>query len=258
MLVKRNDLRLGVVNGDRGHITAVDPERRQLTLDLGGEQVTLGPGYLEDRTVHGDPTLQHGYAMTVHVAQGLTVDHAFVLAGSGLDRELGYTALSRGRESNHLYAARDVDTARVEYAPIDPHRSDPIARLAAQLQTSSAGTLAIDIEEESQAGTLLADARREHGLVVADRHAAEHAHGRWLPHRRRELAHLRHTETQLAHRVETLQRQEAEQRHGGRPFVDDRDDHSQYRDMERLIAERRLERELGRGAEITRGRGLER
>ena len=88
MLVKRNDLRLGVVNGDRGRVTAVDPERRQLTLDLGGEQVPLGSGYLEDRTVHGDPTLQHGYAMTVHVAQGLTVEHASVLAGPGLNREL--------------------------------------------------------------------------------------------------------------------------------------------------------------------------
>jgi conjugative relaxase-like TrwC/TraI family protein len=258
VLVKRNDLRLGVVNGDRGHITAVDSNGRQLTLNLGGEQVTLGPGYLEDRTVHGDPTLQHGYAMTVHVAQGLTVDHCFVLAGPGLDRELGYTALSRGRESNHLYTARDPDTARVEYAPTDPYKTDPIARLAAQLQTSSAATLAIDVGEESRAGALLADARREHRLVVAELRAAEDGHGRWLPHRRRELAHLRHTETQLAHRVETLQRQEAEQLHGGRPFVDDRDDYSRDRDMARLIAERRLERELGRGAEITRGRGLER
>ena len=144
VLVKRNDLRLGVVNGDRGRVTAVDPDTRQLTLDLGGEQVTLGPGYLEDRTVHGDPTLQHGYAMTVHVAQGLTVDHAFVLAGPGLNRELGYTAISRGRESNHLYVAREPETARVEYAPTDPYRVDPIARLTAQLATSSETTLAID------------------------------------------------------------------------------------------------------------------
>jgi ATP-dependent exoDNAse (exonuclease V) alpha subunit len=150
VLVKRNDLRLGVVNGDRGHVTAIDSQRRQLTLNLGGEQVTLGPGYLEDRTIHGDPTLQHGYALTVHVAQGLTVDRCFVLAGPGLDRELGYTALSRGRQTNQLYAARDSDTTRVEYAPTDPHQTDPIARLAAQLQTSLAGTLAVDVGQESR------------------------------------------------------------------------------------------------------------
>ena len=254
VLVKRNDLRLGVVNGDRGRVTAVDPERRQLTLELGGEKVTLGPGYLDDRTVHGDPTLQHGYAMTVHVAQGLTVDHAFVLAGPGLNRELGYTALSRGRETNHLYAARDADTARVEYAPADPHRTDPIARLAAQLATSSETTLAIDTGDPATASGLLAAAEREHRQAVAQRRAAEASRGRWLPHRRRELEHLRHTETQLARRVETLRRQQAEQNHGARPFVEDRDDHTHTARWPACIAERRLQRELGQ----ERGRGLER
>ena len=253
VLVKRNDLRLGVVNGDRGRVTAVDPEKRLLTLDLGGERVTLDRDYLDDRTVHGDPTLQHGYAMTVHVAQGLTVDHAFVLAGPGLNRELGYTALSRGRETNQLYAARDVETPRVEYAPADPHRTDPIARLAAQLATSSETTLAIDAGDPAASGVLAA-AEREHGQVVDRRVAAEASRSRWLPHRRRELEHLRQAETQLARRVETLHREQTEQDHGARPFVEDRDDHTQYREMARRIAERRLRRELGQ----ERGRGLER
>ena len=224
------------------------PRARQLTLDLGGEQVTLGPGYLDDRTVHGDPTLQHGYAMTVHVAQGLTVDHAFVLAGPGLDRELGYTALSRGRETNHLYAARDAETARVEYAPTDPHRSDPIARLAAQL-ADELGRHARDRHRaEPTSGARCSPTReREHRQVVAERRAAETSRGRWLPHRRaRARSSSATTETQLARRVETLRRQQAEQRHGARPFVEDRDDHTQYREMARRIAERRLERELGR------------
>ena len=253
VLVKRNDLSLGVVNGDRGRVTAVDPEKRQLTLDLGGEEVTLGPGYLEDRTVRGDPTLQHGYAMTVHVAQGLTVDHALVLAGPGLNRELGYTALSRGRETNHLYAARDPDAPRLEYAPVDPHRTDPIARLAAQLATSSETTLAIDAGDPA-ASRALGAAEREHGQVVDRRVAAEASRSRWLPHRRRELEHLRQAETRLARRVESLRRQQTEQNHGARPFVEDRDDHTQYREMARRIAERRLQRELGQ----ERGRGLER
>jgi ATP-dependent exoDNAse (exonuclease V) alpha subunit len=254
VLLKRNDLRLGVVNGDRGHVTAVDPERRQLTLELGGERVTLGRDYLDDRTSHGDPTLQHGYAMTVHVAQGLTVDHAFVLAGPGLNRELGYTALSRGRETNQLYAARDVETPRIEYAPADPHRTDPVERLAAQLATSSETKLAIDAGDPAPASAVLAAAEREHGQVVDRRVAAEASRSRWLPHRRRELEHLRQAETQLARRVETLHRQQTEQDHGAQPFVEDRDDYTQYREMARRIAERRLQRELGH----ERGRGLER
>jgi len=258
VLVKRNDLRLAVVNGDRGRVTAVDLDTRQLTLDLGGEQVTLGAGYLDDRTAHGDPTLQHGYAMTVHVAQGLTVDHCFVLAGPGLDRELGYTALSRGRETNRLYAARDVETARIEYAPTDAYKTDPIASLVAQLETSSAGTLAIDIGQQPRADVLLGDVQRELDRVSADRRAAETARGRWLPHRRHELEHLRKAESRLVRRVEILRRQDAEQRHGDRPFVEDREDHTQFREMARLVAERRLEREIGRGAELGRTRGLER
>ena len=253
VLVKRNDLRLGVVNGDRGRVTAVDPEARQLTLDLDGEQVTLGAGYLEDRTVHGDPTLQHGYAMTVHVAQGLTVDHAFVLAGAGLNRELGYTAISRGRESNHLYVAREPETARVEYAPTDPYRVDPIARLTAQLATSSETTLAIDTGRPTT-DHALDDAEREHREVVAQRLAAETSRGRWLPYRRRELEALRRSEAQIGRRVETLRRQQAEQRHGDQPFLEDRVDYSQSREMDRRIAERRLDREQARDL----GRGLER
>ncbi len=140
VIVKRNDLQRGIANGERGRVVAVDPDVRRLTLDCHGERVTLDADYLDDRTVHGDPTLLHGYASTIHVAQGLTVDHAFVLAGPGLNRESGYTALSRGRHTNRLYAARDPDTTRAEFAPIDPHRVDPIARLTAQLGTSSANT----------------------------------------------------------------------------------------------------------------------
>lgn len=230
------------------------PMRRQLTLNLGGETVTLGRDYLDDRTVHGDPTLQHGYAMTVHVAQGLTVDHCFLLVGPGLNRELGYTALSRGRETNQLYVARDVETPRVEYAPADPHRIEPIARLAAQLATTSETTLAIDTGDPATANGLLAAVERDHRQAVAQRRTVEASRGRWLPHRRRELEQLRHTETQLVRRVEILRRQQTEQNHGARPFLEDRDDHTQYREMARLIAERRLQRELGQ----ERGRGLER
>ena len=240
-------------------VTAVDPETRQLTLDLGGEQVTLGPGYLEDRTVHGDPTLQHGYAMTVHVAQGLTVDHAFVLAGAGLNRELGYTALSRGRETNQLYAARDPDTGarRVRARPTRTASTRSPAS-PPNSQTSSETTLAIDTGHPATPERALADAEEEHRRAVAQRRAAASARGRWLPRRRRELEHLRDAETRLARRVEDLRRRQTEQRHGARPFIEDRDDHTRYREMARLIAERRLKREIDRAAERERARDLER
>ena len=39
--------------------------------------------------MHDDPTLQPGCAVTVHVAQGLTVNHVFVLTGPWAESELG-------------------------------------------------------------------------------------------------------------------------------------------------------------------------
>ena len=40
--------------------------------------------------------LTHGYATTIHKAQGATVDRCFVLADDTMTREHAYTALSRG------------------------------------------------------------------------------------------------------------------------------------------------------------------
>jgi len=67
------------------------------------------PGFLQARTGYGDATLLHGYAITCHVAQGLTVDEAFVLADRGITQESGYTALSRGRHADYL-TRRDSPT----------------------------------------------------------------------------------------------------------------------------------------------------
>ena len=41
--------------------------------------------------------------MTIHKAQGLTCDRAYVLGDEHLHREAAYTALSRGRHENQLY-----------------------------------------------------------------------------------------------------------------------------------------------------------
>jgi hypothetical protein len=257
VIIKRNDLQLGIANGERGRVIAVDPEARRLTLDCRGERVTLDADYLDDRTAHGDPTLLHGYATTIHVAQGLTVDHAFVLAGPGLARESGYTALSRGRHTNRLYTARDRDESCDEYAPADVHRGDPIARLSAQLGTSCANTLAIDTGRiELDRGDPFAQAQHVHALAVAHRRAAETSRTRWLPSRRRQLEQLRRAETLAAHRVDDLRREGHELRHDTRPFVTERESDDRFVKTADLIVERRLQRELDRGRDL--GRGLER
>jgi conjugative relaxase-like TrwC/TraI family protein len=255
VIVKRNDFERGLVNGERGRVTAIDHDAHRLTIDCQGVRIALDAEYLEGRTVNGDPTLQHGYASTIHVAQGLTVDHAFVLAGPGLNRELGYTALSRGRHSNRLYAARDPHPLRAEFAPTDARPDDPFARLAGQLGTSSAHSLAIDVGHgEPDGADRLAAALRDHATASARRRAAEHARTRWLPQRRRQIQQLRSTEAAAAGRVADLRREDHELRHGARPFVTGIDD--RFADARDQLAERRLRREVEAGRDV--GRGLER
>lgn len=53
--------------------------------------------------------LDHGYALTVHQAQGLTVDRALLMYSACLYREVGYVGLSRGRRGNELFLADRVD-----------------------------------------------------------------------------------------------------------------------------------------------------
>jgi ATP-dependent exoDNAse (exonuclease V) alpha subunit len=53
--------------------------------------------------------LDHGYAMTCHKAQGVTVDVALLYGTAALTREAGYVALSRGRSANHLYVPDQTD-----------------------------------------------------------------------------------------------------------------------------------------------------
>jgi hypothetical protein len=51
--------------------------------------------------------VDHGYAATIHRAQGMTVDRVHVLATPGLDRHAAYVALSRHRERVDLHYGQD-------------------------------------------------------------------------------------------------------------------------------------------------------
>jgi conjugative relaxase-like TrwC/TraI family protein len=116
----RNHRGLGVVNGTRATITQVDPHRRQVdAVTDDGRPIILDRQYLD--AGHGT----HGYAITGHKAQGLTVEHTYVLGSEALYREWGYVALSRGRQSNRLYqhtSDRELDEIHTHvHQPDDPH-----------------------------------------------------------------------------------------------------------------------------------------
>lgn len=142
-----NAQRLGVVNGTRGTVTGVQPDGSELRLrTIDGRDVGLPESYLQARTAHGGSTLDHGYALTGHKAQGMTTGQAFVLGTEDLYREWGYVAMSRGREANHLYVVAPRSVDRDDYAPAAERRhgfealTGAMGRSRAQAMASDAAT----------------------------------------------------------------------------------------------------------------------
>jgi conjugative relaxase-like TrwC/TraI family protein len=244
VVVKRNELALEIHNGDRGIVTAVDPGRGAMKVELAGRPVELDAPFLTGATRDGGPTLLHGYAITGHIAQGLTVDRAFVLADHGVSPEWAYVALSRGRESNQLYVSEHQDDLRSEFAPADPEPPNPIARLAASLRSSSAQVLAIDSGQPSEERIL--ELQRRAMAAARERQGRESSRFSWLPGAR----HARREEERAREELAQARRRMAEDEHGKRPFVTNRelqaDDQRIAREALGRPAQRQRTRDSGR------------
>ena len=135
VMTLRNDRRVGVRNGDRGIVVSIDTDARALHVQLRDREVTLPAAYLEAGHV------THGYAMTVHKAQGLTCDRSFVLGTDDLYREMGYVAMSRGRIGNHLFAVGER-SLEVEPAHAPTVEQDADELVVTSLRTSRVQTMA--------------------------------------------------------------------------------------------------------------------
>ncbi len=115
---------------------------------------------------HGKIRLDHGYAMTMNAAQGLTVDRAFVFANQKPARETIYPAMTRHRERVDVYIDRepvelDVRHQRHEETSGDPVTNDDIlAYLAKNWSRSRQEEAAQDyMSEHMRARTILGEER---------------------------------------------------------------------------------------------------
>ena len=130
----QNERSLGVKNGSLGTIDSISTARMAVLLD-DGRAVAFD--------VKDYAALDHGYAATVHKAQGVTVDRVHVLATPGLDQHAAYVALSRHRDRIDLYYGQDdfADERQLvralardrgkdmasDYAKQDEQSADPVA-----------------------------------------------------------------------------------------------------------------------------------
>ena len=143
VMMLRNDRKLGVRNGNRGVVVAVDPDQHSMQVRLARGTIDLPASYVEGRHV------DLAYAMTVHKAHGTTCDATMMLADDLLYRELAYEAMSRGREQNRLYISRttiselDLRLEDGPHAPTTPD-GDPLDILAAGLDRRRTKQLALD------------------------------------------------------------------------------------------------------------------
>ena len=140
----QNERGLGVKNGTLGTIELVSAQSMTVQTD-DGRSVRFD---LKDYN-----RIDHGYAATIHKAQGMTVARAHVLATPGIDAHSSYVALSRHREGVELHYGRDdfanqdrlvrvLSRDRAKDMASDYERADPVQSYAEQRGITFQGRVA--------------------------------------------------------------------------------------------------------------------
>ncbi len=96
---------VAVKNGTLGTVLGVGAEGGRLTVRVDGQGGQAGKEVTFSLGEYGH--VDHGYAATVHKAQGMTADRAHVLASRYMDRHAAYVGLTRHRAGVVLHYARE-------------------------------------------------------------------------------------------------------------------------------------------------------
>ncbi len=189
VLCRRNDNRLHVRNGTRGTIVDHDHDTLTIRTDT-GIVCRLPLAYAREH-------LEHGYALTGHAAQGLTVDRAYVLLHDrGSLREWGYVASTRARTETRLYLTsrtheRDTHGRELDPAASTEHAARALARSAAEPlaleQGRQRGDTILNFYAQQQEQLGRHRERTEKELAAAQR---ERRHLHWWNRDRREALEI--------------------------------------------------------------------
>lgn len=154
----RNNRDLGVMNGTLGSIRLINNNRLTIALDK-NEGVKREVNFdLNDYNY-----ITHGYAATIHKAQGVTVDRSYILASKHLDSHAIYVGMSRHRESAELFWSKEEFRDEKELLrTLERDRSKDVALDYIQ-DPSREGlneTLAIENSFESRVDRIIKDCTR--------------------------------------------------------------------------------------------------
>ncbi|MBL4613854.1 MAG: AAA family ATPase [Magnetovibrio sp.] len=113
ILFTRNDKILGVRNGMLGTVTDVGGRLLSVQFDADegglGRALTFSPQQF--------PSIDHGFAVSIHRSQGCTIDRSYVLFSRTMDKNLTYVALTRHREETKFYTAPDIAPKHIRSEP---------------------------------------------------------------------------------------------------------------------------------------------
>ena len=203
---------VAVKNGSLGTVLAVEAQGERLTVRMDGPGGAGGAGggpegkdvtfYLRD---YGH--VDHGYAATIHKAQGVTVDRAHVLASAMMDRHAAYVALTRHRDGVALHwsaeghgdragLARGLGRERAKDTTLDYEQDGPelVRRYAERRELMPESQIVVQPPPASQPALGLAEAvaagragfrerfeahRRQQQAQVRDETAARELVGQW-------------------------------------------------------------------------------
>ncbi|RYF06061.1 MAG: hypothetical protein EOO40_09570, partial [Deltaproteobacteria bacterium] len=182
----RDDRDLGVKDGTLGTVEALHSTHMHVRLDAGPDEQTASRHVACDLAVYTE--LEHGYAATLHRAQGLTADHAYIVASRDFDAHTTYVAFTRHTQSAELhYSATEFATqdrlcdalgqerARditVDYADV-VQRNEDLARQAQVQEAEMAAEHEARGRDAERHASQQADFQREHDAHL--RQAAETA-----------------------------------------------------------------------------------
>jgi Ti-type conjugative transfer relaxase TraA len=167
-----------IYNGNVGVITDIDANTGVIQAQLEGAKLADGVVQEVRWSAHAFDGFRHGYAGTIHKGQGKTLDHTYLYHSHHWRQAPSYVALTRQRESAHIFAAtetakdvgqlaRQMSRSEVRRASVGWATWDELApelRAEAVARSKQAAT-------PSPAGRAPTD-RPEHGWLIAPRASA--------------------------------------------------------------------------------------